>query len=156
MKTYKFWLIPFMLALAVLLALTAPAAAQAPNPTATDVAVTGHATSNLARSLITYEIEVRNLGGIKAERVLLTQTLSSVTKFQRVTTNRGTCTGGTSVACVVRNLAPGKAMKITVVVSRQYVPCAIGCQTPIVSKIVVSTLALDPIPRNNAYTIVVR
>lgn len=152
MKTSKFALIAFVFALAVLMAVSAPVAAQRPNPVA-DLAVSGYAKSDPGKSLITYHIEVANLAAVKALHVTVAQTLSSQTRFLSVKTTNGKCTGGPLVLCTVNKLPAGKTMTITVNVSRVRVPCAADCLIPIKSKITVTSASFDPISGNNAYTI---
>lgn len=153
MKTFKFALLAFVLVLAVLMAVTAPVAAQRPNPVA-DLAVTGHAKNDPGRSLITYQIEIANLATVKALDVNVAQTLSSQTRFLSVKTTNGKCAGGPLVQCTVRKLPAGKTMTITVTVSRVRVPCAADCLVPIKSKITVTSGSFDPISGNDAYTII--
>lgn len=156
MKTLQFKLIP-LVAVAVLLLVLAPSAlAQKPNPVATDLAVKGYASQDAQRTVIVYDIEVMNLGTLKATDVHVTQTLSSMTRFASVTTTNGKCTGGPVVQCAVKKLAAGKTMKIQVIVSRVRVPCAFDCAVPITSKVTVTTGTFDLATGNNSYVITVR
>lgn len=155
MKTIPFKLVPLFVVVALLLIVAPGAAAQSPNPVGADIAVTGTATSNVARSLIRYEINVTNLGGARAGQIHLTQTLASVTRFVSVTTSRGQCTGGAVVTCAAKNLGANKTMKIVVIVSRTRVPCTLDCSVPITSKVTVTTGTFDPTAQNNSLVLTV-
>ena len=85
-----------------------------------EVVKTANPTQTLAGQPVTYTITVRNTGdpAVNSHHLVITDTLADYTSFISVTSDMGTCAGGSeTVTCTVALLQPNQTMTIQVTVA---------------------------------------
>lgn len=80
------------------------------------ISMTGSASTIARNGTLTYTIRLTNSGPGSASNVTLKDTLPSAMKFVSASSNQGTCSGTTTVTCVIGALVSGGTTSVSIVV----------------------------------------